>query len=209
MNLSMPAIARVETGSLTPSLSRRERESRPPRVDMLKPHPCEPSRLVPANPLLHPPTPAGNVLSLPPGEGRGEGRSLHSSLPGSWSQYAIRESWGLPMNHPSPAPDGRSERLRLAEHPGFPKMPIPTRPILIAPPGLEILYMPHPWLTPWASVLAALRALEFGQPNLADGRTDHPWGGGCQLTDAPLAPPAPTRLATSAGVARLWRVRLR
>ncbi len=36
--------------------------------------------------------------------------------------------------------------------------PTPTRPVLSPLPGLKHLPMPHPWLTPWASVLSALRA---------------------------------------------------
>jgi SAM-dependent methyltransferase len=84
-NLLMQAFARVETGSLTPTLSRGERESRMPRGDTQKAHPSEPSRLVPANVRHHPPQPAGNVLLLTPGEGRDEGRPLHSSRLGSGS----------------------------------------------------------------------------------------------------------------------------
>jgi hypothetical protein len=83
----MAAIARVETGSLTPTLSRGERVSHIPHGDMPELQPSEPSRLVPANTRLRPSKPAGNILPLPPGEGRDEGRSLHSSLHGSWSQY--------------------------------------------------------------------------------------------------------------------------
>jgi hypothetical protein len=48
----MPAIARVETGSLTPALSRGERVSRPARRNTPTPLPCEPSRFVPANTRL-------------------------------------------------------------------------------------------------------------------------------------------------------------
>jgi hypothetical protein len=83
MNLSVAAIARVETGSLTPTLSRGERVSHIPHSDMPELQPSEPSRPVPANTQPNPSKPAGNILLLPPGEGRDEGRSLHSSLLGS------------------------------------------------------------------------------------------------------------------------------
>jgi hypothetical protein len=75
------AIARVEPGSLTPTLSRRERVSRPALGDMPEPRPSEPSRIAPANARLSPPKPAAHRLLLPPGEGRDEGRPLHSSRP--------------------------------------------------------------------------------------------------------------------------------
>jgi hypothetical protein len=83
MNLPMQAIARVETGSLTPTLSRREREPHIPHGDMPELQPSEPSRPVPANTRPNPPKPAAHVLLLPPGEFRDEGRLLHSSRHGS------------------------------------------------------------------------------------------------------------------------------
>ncbi len=83
MNLPMPAIARVEPGSLTPTLSRGERESRITRSDMPEPHPRELPGLVPANTWVIPSKPAATILLLPPGEGQDEGRPLHASRPGS------------------------------------------------------------------------------------------------------------------------------
>ncbi len=83
MNLPMQAGARVETGSLTPALSRGERVSRPALRDMPELRPSEPSRIAPANARLTPPNPAAHGLLLPPGEGRDDGRPLHSSRPGS------------------------------------------------------------------------------------------------------------------------------
>ncbi len=95
MNLPTPAIARIETGSLTPTLSRRERVSRITRDPMPGTQPSEPSRLVPANAWLNLPTPAAPILLLPPGEGRDEGRPLYSSLLGSWIQL-VSKSWRTP-----------------------------------------------------------------------------------------------------------------
>ncbi len=102
MNLSVAAIARVDTGSLTPTLSRRERVSRPVLGDMPVPRSSEPSRPVPATTRLGPPKPAAHVLLLPPGEGRDEGRSLQPSRPGSWPVSRSVSNRGLSMNIPSP-----------------------------------------------------------------------------------------------------------
>jgi hypothetical protein len=103
MNLPMQAFARVETGSLTPALSRGERVSRPALGDMPVPRSSEPSRLVPANACLNPANLAEHFLLLPPGEGRDEGRPLHSSRPGSWSP-CVSKIWKtfLSMNRSSP-----------------------------------------------------------------------------------------------------------
>jgi hypothetical protein len=90
MNLPMEAIARVEHGSLTPTLSRGERVSRPALGDMPGFRPSEPSRIAPADARPSPPKLAANLLLLPPGEGRDEGRRLHSSRHGSWSQYVSK-----------------------------------------------------------------------------------------------------------------------
>ncbi len=92
MSLAKQAIAGVEQGSLTPTLSRRERESRPALGDMPAPRPSEPSRIAPANARLSPPRPAAHPLLLPPGEGRDEGRPLKSSRLGSWPQD-VSNSW--------------------------------------------------------------------------------------------------------------------
>ncbi len=99
---SMQAIARIEPGSLTPALSRRERVSRPALSDTPEPRPSVPSRIAPACARLNPPKPAAHLLLLPPGEGRDEGRPLHASRNGSWSQDVSR-FWRtfLPMNLPS------------------------------------------------------------------------------------------------------------
>lgn len=80
----MEAIARVEQGSLTPTLSRGERGLRPALGDMPAPCAFEPSRIASANARLTPPKPAAPILLLPLGEGRDEGRSLLPSLPGAW-----------------------------------------------------------------------------------------------------------------------------
>jgi hypothetical protein len=107
MNLSMAAIARVEPGSLTPTLSRGERVSRPARGDMPVLRPSVPSRLTPANPLLHPSKLAGILLPLPPGEGRGEGRSLLSSRHGS-------QSVGMSFSVTSPMAESSDHRTQSA-----------------------------------------------------------------------------------------------
>ncbi len=85
MNPSTQAIARVETGSLTPALSRWERESQHALCDMPNAYPSEPSTLAAAKARLNPPKPAAQIHLLPPGEGRDEGRQLFSSRHGSWS----------------------------------------------------------------------------------------------------------------------------
>jgi hypothetical protein len=97
MNFPMRAIARIEPGSLTPALSRGERVSRIACRNTPGPHPCEPARLVLADAWLRPPKLAAQLLLLPPGEGRDEGRSLHSSRPGSWSISRSFLNRGLPM----------------------------------------------------------------------------------------------------------------
>ncbi len=111
----MEAIARVEPGSLTPTLSRRERVSLLPRNDRPEGHPCEPSQLVPANACLDPANLAEHFLLLPPGEGRDEGRPLRSSRPGSWSPY-LSNFWKtfLPMQASLPPP----WRARFHDTPG-------------------------------------------------------------------------------------------
>jgi hypothetical protein len=103
MNLPMQAIARVETGSLTPALSRRERVSRPAPGDMPEPRPSEPSRIAPANARFRPSKPAVPILLLPPGEGRDEGRPLHASRPGPWTSSAKRNAWMLALLLPAMA----------------------------------------------------------------------------------------------------------
>jgi hypothetical protein len=107
MDLPMQAIARVETGSLTPTLSRQERVSRPALGDIPEPRPSEPSRLVPDNARLGPPKSAATLLLLPPGEGRDEGRSLHSSRPGSWSPYVSKFLQNAPTHEPCLRSGGR------------------------------------------------------------------------------------------------------
>ncbi len=99
MKLPMQAIARVEAGSLTPTLSRRERVSLLSRNDRPQLHPYEPSQLVPANACLGPANFAEHFLLLPPVEGRDEGRLLRSSRPGS-SSPDVSNFWKtfLPMN---------------------------------------------------------------------------------------------------------------
>ncbi len=95
MNLPMQTIARNEPGSHTPTHSRRERESRSSHGDMPEPRPSVPSRIAPAKVRLGPPKPAAPILLLPPGEGRDEGRPLHSSRPGSWSESRSISKRGL------------------------------------------------------------------------------------------------------------------
>ncbi len=120
MNLSRQAIARVETGSLTPALSQGERVSRPALGDMPVPRSSEPSQLVPANACLNPANLAEHFLLLPPGEGRDEGRPLHSSRLGSWSQY-VSYFWktSLPVITfgSSDTPADRGSRLGSAPRP--------------------------------------------------------------------------------------------
>jgi hypothetical protein len=108
MNLPMPAIARAETGSLTPTLSRGERVSRPALGDMPKPRPAEPSHFVPPYARLNPPKPAATILLLPTGQGRDEGRPLHSSRSASVRPRSPRcapgsRSGGSGSSHPSPS----------------------------------------------------------------------------------------------------------
>ncbi len=98
----MPTMARVEVSSLTPTLSRREREPRRALGDIPEPQPCELSRLVSANTPFHLSQPAAQVLLLPAGEGRDEGRSLRSSRGGSWSQDGILYSVVIRMKTPFP-----------------------------------------------------------------------------------------------------------
>jgi hypothetical protein len=100
MNLPMQAIARVEPGSLTPTLSRRERVSRPALGDMPEPRPSEPSRLALANAWLNPANLAEHSPLLPPGEGRDEGRSLHASRPGSGSPFVSKSLENAPAHEP-------------------------------------------------------------------------------------------------------------
>ncbi len=90
---------------------------------------------VPASARLNPSKPAACRLLLPPGEGRDEGRSLRSSLHGSWSQY-VSNFWKtflsmflllllafLPaLSHaaPAPTPRPRWESNRFAGSPNPP-----------------------------------------------------------------------------------------
>jgi len=137
-------------------------------------------------PQLNPPAPAVRILLLPAGEGRDEGRLRSSSLIGSWSQcVSILWKTCLPMNRrmvpfTSPgrgvqtvahgvsrgasvpneirAPEGRSE-ARVQDRTSCVSLkPTSTRPVLSPLRGSENLSTLHPWLTPWASALWALRA---------------------------------------------------
>lgn len=65
---------------LQPNLSRGERASRAPFEAMPGRPPCEPSRRAPAHPGLNPPKPAGHVLPLPQGQGRGAGHACPPSI---------------------------------------------------------------------------------------------------------------------------------
>jgi len=126
------------------------------------------------------------ILLLPAGEGRDEGRLRSSSLIGSWSQcVSILWKTCLPMNRrmvpfTSPgrgvqtvahgvsrgasvpneirAPGGRLE-ARVQDRTSCVSLkPTSTRPVLSPLRGSENLSTLHPWLTPWASALWALRA---------------------------------------------------
>ena len=65
---------------LQPNLSRGERASRTPFEAMPGRPPCEPSRRAPAHPGLNRPKPAGHVLPLPQGQGRGAGHAWPPSI---------------------------------------------------------------------------------------------------------------------------------
>jgi hypothetical protein len=125
----MKASARVETGSLTPTLSRRERASRFPRCNRPRPRPSEPTRLVPARAWLNPLESAANVLLLPPGEGRDEGRPLHSSRYGSWSCNGLKvpettsTDGAMHVSAPSTRPTRRA-RCPALRQAGRPPLPI-------------------------------------------------------------------------------------
>ncbi len=88
-NLSLHAVARVATGSLTPTLSRGEREPLLTLGDLPEAPLSELSRIATTKALLKPRKPAAHILLLPPGEGRDEGRSVFSSLSGAWSPHRL------------------------------------------------------------------------------------------------------------------------
>jgi hypothetical protein len=200
MNLSMAAIARIETGSLTPALSRGERELRMALGDLPECDPSEPSRLASANTLFDPPKSAAHVLLLPPGEGRDEGRALHSSRHGSWSQH-VSSFWKafLSMNHASVAA-------------GVP----PAVEGGVSPPGI-----PGSWSVSWSVsytlrsvavtltllvlALKALSATAAESFDLTERKERLPW-----IWQIPARQPVPTpaRTAATTDVDRFLRARL-
>ena len=158
--LAQQAVARVETGSLTPALSRRERESRTPVGDVPESHSCEPSPSVPANPRPIPLKPAVSDFSFSPREKAGMRAacdspcsSVHGSQVWFFEQGALHEAvarveTGFP--HPGPLPEGegvaypgrrragiplvRAVPIRSSEPPAHPSETRGER-FLLLPPG--------------------------------------------------------------------------
>jgi hypothetical protein len=132
MNFSMPALARVEPGSLTPALSRRERVSCPALGDMPVPRASEPSQLVPAFALV----------------------SRHPHV--SWTAAAL-----TPLSTPTHLIRSSITAVVPPAVKGGvspPGIPTPTRSVLSPLRGSKSNATPHLWFTPWATVLSALRA---------------------------------------------------